>query len=388
MEASIECVWVTLEVGKVMEAVLDELTTWEWACKVREMENRLHHCQAMVLALRKNEEQLIEANTRYRARALEEGSKAKKIQTIMCKDLWELAKKMDEKAKAMDEMRDQLCKKDLRKRQLESDIEKLREELDELMSDTKVAGVETDEDPTTECGTPISSATTHRSSSVQQNTTIKTPESSGSSTALMEDTEKVTLLTLSCSSLQTIFSYLNTRDVIKTAITHPTIYGKTEILGSGKELQQKRSSNVENQVPPRNAGLQLIERDERVARPPIIKLINSMFPKRGAEETQPSLSRGIMGSALVPFSNGGPGSPPSFSFNSEVVNSLSMKLSFIEMKTIVNIAERSKVLAGENIRLFAQKEDLKNKVTFSHIIYAMFDCLHFMPSCCNILFSA
>ncbi len=379
-----ERVWVTLEIGKVMEAMLDELATWEWACKVRDLENRLHYCQAMVLALRKNEEQLIEANTRHRARALEEGSKAKKLQTVMCKDLWELAKKMDGKTNVMDEIRDQLCKKDLRNRQLELEVEKLRGGLDEMMmNDTKVARVEADEDdPTTAYGTPVSSTIIHRSSSVQQNTTTKTAEASGSSTGLMEDTEKATLLALSCSSLQTIFSYLISRDVIKTAITHPIIYGKTnQILGPGKELQQKRFSILESHTPPQNAeGLQLKERDERAARTPIIKLINSVFPKRGAEETQPGSSRGIMASTSSLSVSGSPFPPPSFSINSEVVNSLSVKLSFVEMRTIVNIAEHSKVLADENERLFAQKNDLENKVTFSHITPILW---LFAPTLCH-----
>ncbi len=384
-------VWVTLEIGKVMESILDELTTWEWANQVLDLENRLHHSQAMVLALRKNEEQLIDANTRHRARALEEGSKAKKVQTIMCKDLWELAKKMDGQKKTMDEMRNQLCKKDLRKEQLESEVEKLKEELDMLtMSDMKVAGVQTNE-----YSTPVSSPTIHRSSSSveQQNTTtaVKTIEASGSSTSLMEDTEKATLLALSCSSLQIIFSYLNSKDVIRTAITHPIIYGKTnKSLGSGKELQQKYFSHVENRVPPRDGEgfQQLKERDDGgTVRPPLLKLINSMFPKRGSEETQqPSgLMSGIMGSTLVPSSSRGGGHfpPPSFSINSEVVNTLSMKLTFNEMKTIINIAAHSKALEDENVRLSAQKEDLENKVPFlRHYTYIVVDCLYLMPSCC------
>ncbi len=386
-----ERVWVTLEIGKVMESVLDELTTWEWANKILDLENRLHHSQAMVLALRKNEEQLIEVNTRHRARALEEGSKAKTIQTIMCKDLWELAKKMDGQKKTMDDMRNQLCKKDLRKEQLESEVEKLKGEFDMLMmSDMKVAGVQTDE-----YGTPVSSPIIHQSSSSvqQENTTpaMKMIEASGSSTGLMEDAEKATLLALSCSSLQTIFSYLNSRDVIRTAMTHPIIFGKTnKCLGSGKELQQKYFSNVENRVPPRDGEgfQQLKERDGGGGvRPPIMKLINSMFPKRGSEETQQSggLMSGIMGSTFVPSSSRGSGHfhPPSFSINSEVVNTLSTKLTFNEMRTIINIAAHSKALEDENVRLSAQKEDLEDKVTFlRHYTYTVVDFLYLMPSCC------
>ncbi len=365
-----ERVWVTLEIGKVMETMLDELTTWEWACKVRDLENSLHHCQAMVLALRKNEEQLVEANTRHRARALEEGRKAKKLQTIVCKDLWELAKKMDGKTNVIDEISDQLYKKKLRNRQLELEVEKLMGELDGwMMNGSKLAGVEADENPTTAYGTPVSSTVIHRSSSVKRNTTTKMVEASGSSTGLMEDSEKATLLALSCSSLQIIYSYLISKDIINTAITHPIIYGKTnQNLGPGKELQQKRFTILETHTPPQNVeGLQLKELDERAARTPITKLINSVFPKRGAEETQPGSLLGIRPySTSFPSSSGSLFPTPSFSINSEMVNSLSMKLSFIEMRTIVNIAERSKALADENVRLTAQKEDMENKVTFSH----------------------
>ncbi len=361
-------VWVDLEVGKVMESILDELTTWEWANKVLDLENRLHHSQELVLALRKNEERLIEAKARHRAKALEGGRMAKIIQTMVCKDLWELAKKMDRQKKTIDDLRNEVHKKGLRKEELELEAEKLKGELDLLAGGMKVAGVQADD-----YGTHVSSPIVHRngSSSVHQENTataVKTKEASGSSIGLEEDPEKATLLALSCSSLQTlIFSYLSSRDVAMTAMAHPTIYG------SRNELQQSYSSNVENCVlPPRDGeGLQQAEEQDHggAVRPPIMKLINSVFPKRGSEEIQQfgSLMSGIMGSAFATSSSRGSSTdfpPPSFSFNPELVKTLSTKLTFSEMRTIINISEHSKALEDENVRLSGQNEDLKNKVTF------------------------